>query len=61
MSVVPVDAHGTVSAAAVEQALRPDTALVSLMHANNEVGTLQPVADVAAITRPRGILLHTDA
>ncbi|MFY9513984.1 MAG: cysteine desulfurase family protein [Rubrivivax sp.] len=61
VSVVPVDAHGTVSAAAVEQALRPDTALVSLMHANNEVGTLQPVADVAAITRPRGILLHTDA
>lgn len=61
VSVVPVDAHGTVSAAAVEQALRPDTALVSLMHANNEVGTLQPVADIAAITRPRGILLHTDA
>lgn len=61
VSVVPVDAHGTVSAAAVEQALRPDTALVSVMHANNEVGTLQPIADIAAITRPRGVLLHTDA
>ncbi len=61
VSVVPVDAHGRVSASAVEQALRPDTALVSIMHANNEVGTLQPVADIAAITRPRGILLHTDA
>ena len=61
LSVVPVDAHGRVSVATVEQALRPDTALVSVMHANNEVGTLQPVADIAAITRPRGILLHTDA
>jgi len=61
VSVVPVDAHGRVSAATVEEALRPDTALVSVMHANNEVGTLQPVADIAAITRPRGILLHTDA
>jgi len=61
VSVVPVDAHGRVSAVAVERALRPDTALVSVMHANNEVGTLQPVADIAAITRPRGILLHTDA
>lgn len=61
VSVVPVDAHGRVSAATVEQALRPDTALVSVMHANNEVGTLQPVADIAAITRQRGILLHTDA
>ncbi|MBN8492834.1 MAG: cysteine desulfurase [Burkholderiales bacterium] len=61
VSVVPVDAHGRVSVATVEQALRPDTALVSVMHANNEVGTLQPVADIAAITRPRGILLHTDA
>ncbi|MEW6705559.1 MAG: cysteine desulfurase family protein [Pseudomonadota bacterium] len=61
VSVVPVDEHGRISAAAVEQVLRPDTALVSLMHANNEVGTLQPIADIAAMTRPRGILLHTDA
>lgn len=61
VSVVPVDACGRVAATAVEQALRPDTALVSVMHANNEVGTLQPVADIAAITRPRGVLLHTDA
>ena len=42
-------------------ASRPDTALVSVMHANNEVGTLQPIAEIAEITRPRGILLHTDA
>jgi cysteine desulfurase len=59
--VVGVDGFGRVSAAEVEQALRPDTALVSVMHANNEVGTVQPIADIAAITQPRGILLHTDA
>lgn len=61
VTVVPVDEHGRVSPAAVEEALRPDTALVSVMHANNEVGTLQPIADIAGITRPRAILLHTDA
>lgn len=61
LTVVGVDGFGRVSAAEVEQALRPDTALVSVMHANNEVGTLQPIADIAAITQPRGILLHTDA
>lgn len=61
VTVVGVDGFGRVSSAEVEQALRPDTALVSVMHANNEVGTLQPVAEIAAITRPRGILLHTDA
>ncbi|WP_163602610.1 aminotransferase class V-fold PLP-dependent enzyme, partial [Klebsiella pneumoniae] len=57
-TVVGVDGFGRVSTADVERALRPDTALVSVMHANNEVGTLQPIAEVAAITRPRGILLH---
>jgi cysteine desulfurase len=61
LTVVGVDGFGRVSAAEVEQALRPDTALVSVMHANNEVGTVQPIADIAAITQPRGILLHTDA
>jgi cysteine desulfurase len=45
----------------VATALRPDTALVSIMYANNEVGTIQPVAEIAALTRPRNILLHTDA
>lgn len=61
VSIVPVDERGRTSAAAVEQALRSDTALVSVMHANNEVGTLQPIEEIAAITRRRGILLHTDA
>lgn len=61
VSVVPVDGYGRVAPEAVAAALRPDTALVSVMHANNEVGTIQPVAEIAALTRPRNILLHTDA
>jgi cysteine desulfurase len=61
LTMVPVDGHGRVSVEAVAEALRADTAIVSVMHANNEVGTLQPVAEIAALTRPRGILLHTDA
>jgi len=61
LSVIPVDAYGRVDPADVAAALRPDTALVSIMHANNEVGTIQPVAEIAAITKARGILLHVDA
>lgn len=61
LTVVRCDEYGRVSAADIEKALRPDTALVSLMHANDVVGTLQPVEEVAVITRERGILLHTDA
>jgi len=61
VTVVGVDEFGRVSAPAIERAIRPDTALVSVMHANNEVGTLQPIPDIAAITRTRGTLLHTDA
>jgi cysteine desulfurase len=61
VTVVGVDEFGRVSAPAIERAIRHDTALVSVMHANNEVGTLQPIPDIAAITRTRGILLHTDA
>ena len=61
VSVVPVDATGRVDPAAVAAALRPDTALVSVMHANNEVGTLQPVAEIAALAQANGSLMHTDA
>jgi len=61
LTVVPVDSTGHVAVADVERALRPDTLLVSIMHANNEVGTIQPIARIAALTRARGILLHTDA
>ena len=61
LTVLPVDAFGRISPDQLANALTPDTALVSVMHANNEVGTLQPIAEIAEITRPRGILLHTDA
>lgn len=61
VTVLPVDALGRVSAEQVAQVLRDDTALVSIMHANNEVGTLQPIPEIAAATRQRGIHLHTDA
>ncbi|WP_372412296.1 cysteine desulfurase family protein [Streptomyces luteireticuli] len=58
---VGVDRHGRVHPADVAAALTPDTVLVSVMHANNEIGTLQRIAAIAEIIRPRGGLLHTDA
>ncbi|MDD5328370.1 MAG: cysteine desulfurase family protein [Sulfuricella sp.] len=61
VTILPVDRQGRVNLVAVERAIRPDTALISVMHANNEVGTVQPIAEIARITRPKGILLHTDA
>ncbi len=56
-----VDGDGLVRVADVEKAIRPDTILITLMHANNEVGTVQPIEAVAEMARPRGIILHTDA
>lgn len=61
LTVVGVDSQGRVDPEAVEKSLRPDTVLVSLMLANNEVGTLQPVAEVAEICRKHGVTVHTDA
>jgi len=58
---VGVDDQGMVATAQVEQALRPDTILVTIMHANNEVGTVQPIAEIAERVRARGIAMHTDA
>ncbi|WP_235506153.1 cysteine desulfurase family protein [Desulfatitalea tepidiphila] len=58
---VPVDDQGMVDPGEVERALRPDTILVTVMHANNEVGTVQPIAEIAAIARRHGIPVHTDA
>lgn len=57
---VGVDAHGRVSRDEVEAALRPDTALISIIHAQNETGVLQPIADIGAVARSRGIVLHSD-
>ncbi len=61
LTVVPVDSYGRVDPHAVAAAVRPDTALVSIMHANNEVGTIQPIAEIARLIKPMGVLFHTDA
>jgi len=58
---LPVDGEGLVSPDDLSKALRPDTILVSVMAANNEIGTIQPVAEFGAICRGRGVLFHTDA
>ncbi len=61
LTVLPVDDSGRIALDDLRAALRPDTALVSVMHANNEVGTIQPVAEIAALARANGTLTHTDA
>ncbi len=61
VTYLPVDGEGFVSPDAVAAALRPDTVLVSVMAANNEIGTLEPIAEIGAICRARGVLFHTDA
>jgi cysteine desulfurase len=61
VSIVPVDRCGRVDPNDVVRALREDTALVSVMHANNEIGTIQPITAIAAIAHACGALLHTDA
>jgi cysteine desulfurase len=58
---VPVGPDGVLDPQAVAAALRPDTILVSVMHVNNEIGTIQPIAEIAAIARAHGVLMHTDA
>jgi len=58
---VPVDAAGVVDPRGVEAAIRPDTVLVSVMHANNETGAIQPVAAIARSAKAKGALVHTDA
>lgn len=61
VTYLPVDSDGRVSVDAVEAALRPDTVLVSVMYANNEVGTIEPIAEIGAMLRERKIVFHTDA
>jgi cysteine desulfurase len=61
ITVLPVNEHGLVDPADLEQAITPDTSLVTVMHANNEVGTIQPIADLAEIAHRHGALVHTDA
>ncbi len=61
VTIVPVDRYGRVDPAEVEAAITEHTTLVSIMYANNEVGTIQPIAEIGAICRRRGVLFHTDA
>jgi cysteine desulfurase len=61
VTFVPVDSSGMVDPDDIAKALRPDTALVSIMHSNNEVGTIQPLSEISRLTRAKGIPLHTDA
>jgi cysteine sulfinate desulfinase/cysteine desulfurase-like protein len=57
---LPVDEHGLVDPKQVEEAITPETLLVTIMHANNEVGTIQPIAEIAAIAHRHGALVHSD-
>jgi len=61
VTTLPVDSEGLVAPAALASVLRPDTTLVSIMYANNEIGTVQPIAGLAAVARAAGVLFHTDA
>ncbi len=61
VTYLPVDGRGRTDPETAERAIRPDTVLISVMTANNEIGTIQPVAEIAGIARERGILFHTDA
>jgi cysteine desulfurase len=61
VTVLPVDNHGRMTVEAVAKALRPDTRLVSVMTANNEIGTVNPIAEIGRLSSERGIWLHTDA
>ena len=61
VTYLPVDAEGFVSPEDLKAAIRPDTILVSIMWANNEIGTVQPIEELAAIAKEHGILFHTDA
>jgi cysteine desulfurase len=61
VTIIPVKADGLVDPADIAAAITPRTVLVSVMHANNEIGTIQPLAEISHITREQGVLLHTDA
>lgn len=61
VTLLDVHENGLVSASDVESAIRPDTCLVTIMFANNEIGTIQPIAEIGAVCREHGVLFHTDA
>ena len=61
VELLPVDPIGTVTAQQVADAIRPDTCLVTTMYANNEIGSILPIADIGKVCREKGVLFHTDA
>ncbi len=61
VTLLPVDEYGRVSPEALRAAIRPDTVLVSIMFANNEVGTIMPISEIGSICHEKGVLFHTDA
>ena len=61
VTLLDVHENGMVSAQQVEAAIRPDTCLVTIMYANNEIGSVQPIAEIGAVCRSKGVLFHTDA
>ena len=61
VTLLDIPPDGVVTATAVREALRPDTCLVSVMFANNEIGTIEPIAEIGAVCREKGVLFHTDA
>jgi cysteine desulfurase len=61
ITFVPVDRHGRVDPQDIQRAITPKTILITVMHANNEVGTIQPIEEISKIARERGIVFHTDA
>lgn len=61
LTVIPVDKEGIISVEDVRKAIRPDTILISVMHANNEVGSIQPIAEIGKLAREHSIVFHVDA
>ena len=61
VTYVPVDKYGLIDPNAIEKAIRKDTILVSAMHANNEIGTIEPISEIAKVAKAKGVLFHTDA
>ncbi len=61
VTFLPVDGYGVVDPKRLAKAITPETILVSIMHANNEIGTIEPIAELAAICREKGVVFHTDA
>ena len=61
VTYIPVDEHGLVNPARIEREIRNDTILISIMHANNEIGTIEPIKEIGEICRSRGVIFHVDA